>query len=208
MCKIKICGITNLEDALCVRDAGADYIGYIFYKNSPRYTDPELAGEINKKLDCIIKVGVFVNEDPAEINKIKKQAGLDFIQLHGDEKLDICCGFALSNLIKVLRVKDNIKDFDKFLQSGLQYILLDTYNKETYGGTGESFNWDLACEITKKFKGKIFLSGGINIFNVKEAVKIVKPYAVDVSSGVEIEPGKKDHDKVREIVSVVKILKT
>ncbi len=203
--KIKICGITNINDALFAQECGADFLGFIFYKKSPRYILPLKAKEIIDKLDKKIKkVGVFVNESYEEILRIKKECGLDFVQLHGDEDLEFCEKFDLSIIIKAIRVKDEI-NLDKYIK--LKYILLDKFSASEYGGAGKTFDWQKAVDFCKKYKGNLFVSGGLNSSNVLDAIETLHPYAVDVSSGVEKEPGKKDCDKVREFVELVNIKK-
>jgi len=203
MVKVKICGLTNLEDAKAAGDLGADYLGFIFYPPSPRYIFPEGAFEILKELPSSVKkVAVVVNADYELLKKLLN-GGFDLIQLHGDETPEILKKIPASRVIKVFRVRDN---FDKNLLKGWENtyaFLLDTYKKGTYGGTGETFNWDIAKRLVEE-GFKIFLSGGLTPQNVKRAIEKVKPYAVDVSSGVEAYKGKKDLNKLREFVSLAK----
>ncbi|HIJ59363.1 MAG TPA: phosphoribosylanthranilate isomerase [Nitrospirae bacterium] len=195
--KVKICGITKLEDAIIAVDAGADALGFVFYKQSPRYVTKEIAKSIIETLPPFVStVGVFVNEDPKIIDLIQNVTGIDYIQLHGDESPDITCLW--KKTIKAIRV-NKIIDLAFIEQYNCSTFLLDTYTKESYGGTGQIFNWDIALEA-KKF-GKIILSGGLNPENISKAVRYVKPYAVDVSSGVESRiKGKKDPQKVRDFI--------
>jgi len=203
MIKIKICGITNTHDAQAVKNAGADFMGFIFYKKSPCYVTPEVACEISKMLgNSIKKVGVFVNETPENICEIKKKCSLDFIQLHGDEDVAFCKNFDAQKIIKVIRVQEATPDISQYLKIGIKYFLFDTYAKTSYGGTGKIFDWSLLRELP--CEAKIFLSGGINKENVLQAIKTIKPYCVDVSSGVEEIPGKKDSKKIEEIVRMVR----
>jgi len=194
MVKIKVCGITNLEDAQLACGLGADALGFIFYKKSPRFVSSVTAKSINDSLPPFVNtVGVFVNALLSEIDQILKTVPLKLIQLHGDETPDYCRQILLPAL-KVFRVKN---DFDlsimkKYKTSG---FLLDTYHDQSYGGTGETFNWNIAKEA-KKY-GPIVVSGGLNSKNVRQAVEFVHPYAVDVCSGVEAEPGKKDSRKLK-----------
>jgi len=203
MVKVKICGLTNWEDAKAAGDLGADYLGFIFYPPSPRYISPEGAFEILKELPSSVKkVAVVVNADYELLKKLLN-GGFDLIQLHGDETPEILKKIPASRVIKVFRVRDN---FDKNLLKGWENtyaFLLDTYKKGTYGGTGETFNWDIAKRLVEE-GFKIFLSGGLTPQNVKRAIEKVKPYAVDVSSGVEAHKGKKDLNKLREFVFLAK----
>jgi indole-3-glycerol phosphate synthase/phosphoribosylanthranilate isomerase len=200
--KIKICGITNLEDAKNAVSFGADYLGFIFYSDSPRYISCENAAHIIssiKKMNIHVKfVGVFVNEGIERIKEIKKKCSLDFIQLHGDEDLKFVKNLNES-VIKVFRVKDSA-DVYKINNSSYEYILLDNFDKDLYGGTGNVFDWDILSGIKEK---KIFLSGGINADNIKKALKS-NIYSIDVSSGVEISPGKKDIDKLRKLFESIR----
>ena len=201
MVRAKICGITNREDALCAVDYGADALGFIFYKKSPRYIAPEKAAEIVFDLPPFVtSVGVFVNASERHVDVAVKLAGLRAIQLHGDEPPEACLGHAVP-VIRALRVGS---DFDaQTMQSHLvNTFLLDTARAGSYGGTGEVFDWAKAREA--KAYGRIILSGGLNPDNVREAIEQVAPYAVDTSSGVEAEPGKKDPKKVRDFLARAK----
>ena len=199
--RVKICGITNLDDALCAVGNGADAVGFNFYKKSPRYVAPGKAGEIIADLPPFVTpVGVFVNASEVHIDVVVKLAGLRAIQLHGDEPPEACLGHSVP-VIRVLRVG---QDFDaETMRSYLvDTFLLDTAKTGSYGGTGKTFDWSRAKEA--KAFGRIILAGGLNPDNVAEAIDEVAPYAVDTSSGVEIEPGKKDHEKVRKFLEVAK----
>lgn len=199
MVHAKICGITNREDALCAVKCGADALGFIFYEKSPRYVAPEKAAEIICDLPPFITpVGVFVNAP--HIDATVKLAGLRAIQLHGDEPPEACLGHDVP-VIRALRVGN---EFDALaLRSHpVHTFLLDTARAGSYGGTGETFDWAKAREA--KNYGRIILSGGLNPDNVREAIEQVAPYAVDTSSGVEAEPGKKDHKKVRDFLARAK----
>jgi len=191
MVRFKICGITNLDDALASINAGAYALGFIFVKSSPRYISPENAKEIICSIPPFIQtVGVFMNEDASRIEEVVKFCGLDMIQLHGDEDPAFCRRF-MPRSIKAIRVKDKESiSLIKSYKGCVRAILLDTYKKEKAGGTGESFDWDLALEA-KQFGIPIILSGGIGPENVRQAVSLVKPYALDINSKVETHPGKK-----------------
>lgn len=205
MVKIKICGITNNEDACAVAEAGADAIGFVFYEKSARRVSVEQAAAIIKTLPPFITtVGVFVNETPEKILSIADEAGLNCIQLHGDETPLECEKLAaLTSLnlkmIKAVRVrsKADLKGIGNYKASA---VLLDAYKDASYGGTGEVFNWDIAKDFNSKGDYPVILSGGLTPENVAQAIRLVRPYAVDVSSGVERAPGIKDNTKVRKFI--------
>lgn len=193
--KVKICGITNVEDAQNAIRLGADYIGYIFYKKSPRYVKPEVVARINEMVSGATKrIGVFVNEQPAGIIRTVKKAGLDMVQLHSVLNDNTYEEMNRSNIpyIKVIRVKNEPIQSDDLLKDikNCYAYLFDTYDSTVFGGTGKKFDWAVAKSAA--VKTKVFLSGGLDEKNVKNAIKEVKPYAVDVCSGVELSPGKKD----------------
>lgn len=203
MVRIKICGITNLDDALAAADYGADALGFVFYEKSPRYVKPEKVKEIISKLPPFIStVGVFVDEDPSKINEIIEYTGINIVQLHGNEPSNLCQKW--QRVIKAFRVKDFI-DLHPLEEYKVSAYLLDAYTPEAYGGTGQIFNWDIAIDA-KRF-GRIILSGGLNPYNIEKAVRYVRPYAVDVSSGVEKEKGKKDLKKMKDFIEKVRALK-
>jgi phosphoribosylanthranilate isomerase len=200
--KIKICGITNVEDALVAAEAGADAIGLMFYEKSPRYVSIERAQEISHSLPpYIMRVGVFVDPDPSLVGTAMAYCGLTMLQFHGDEPNDFCCQFGLMSM-KAFRVKD-AGTLQHLANYQTDAFLLDSYVAGKHGGTGEKFNWNLAIEA-KKLGKPIFLSGGLTPENVAAAVAQVIPFGVDVSSGVEAEPGKKDHKKIRDFVAAVR----
>ncbi len=203
MVKVKICGITNLEDALVSMDSGCDALGFVFYKKSPRYIEQGKARDIIKRLPKnIIKIGVFVNEREKEIKRIAKLCRLDMLQFHGDESAGFCKRFKGYKIIKAFRIKNGI-DFKKVLKYKTFACLFDAFVQSKIGGTGKSFNWELLNDIDK-ITYPVFLSGGLSVKNVREAIKIVKPEWVDVSSSLEIKPGKKDSNKIKEFISAVK----
>lgn len=196
--KTKICGITNLEDARFVSGALADYIGFIFYRDSPRYIEPAKAGAIINWLEGPQKVGVFVNQPLDDVQSIATQTGLDLVQLHGDESVEYC-GMIEQPVIKVFHVGESTsatdlrKRIDPYLDE-VEYLLFDTKLPGKWGGTGQSFDWNLLSEIGEL--KPYFLSGGLRDDNIREAIKQTNPYAVDLSSGLEESPGLKDFSTV------------
>ena len=201
MVRVKICGITNADDALLAAECGADALGFVFWKESPRYVEPGEAGRIIGKLPPLITpVGVFVDESLERVNEIACGARLGAIQLHGSETPEYCSRVNAA-VVKTFRIKEGM-DINPMGGYRVSAYLLDTFRAGTPGGTGITFNWDIALEA-KKF-GRIILSGGLNPENVKEAVLRVNPYAVDVSSGVELRPGKKDPDKISGFIKNAK----
>ncbi len=194
MLRIKICGITNLEDAIAAADYGADALGFVFHRDSPRAISPETAKAIISGLPPYVNtVGVFVNEKKSEIEKIVDFTGIDIIQLHGSEPPEECQ--MCRKVIKAIRVKD-LTSLEPLNRYKVSAFLLDTYSPHTTGGTGQIFNWDIAIEAKKL--GRIILAGGLTPENVEEAIKWVMPFAVDVATGIEGgEKGKKDHNKLR-----------
>ena len=199
--RVKICGITNREDALCAAAEGADALGFIFYPRSPRFVPAETAAAIIEALaPFVTPVGVFVNEPRDHIAATVASTGLRAIQLHGDEPPEACAGFAVP-VVKALRVGE---DFDTSALNDYPVgtFLLDTEKKGLYGGTGETFDWAVARDAARC--ARIVLSGGLTPENVAEAVGAVGPYAVDCGSGVESEPGRKDHAKIVRFVEEVR----
>jgi phosphoribosylanthranilate isomerase len=201
--KIKICGITNLEDASYAADLGVDALGFIFAK-SPRQISPETAYEIIRELPPLVKtVGVFANEDVSKIKTVIEYCAIDLVQLHGDEEPYTCMEL-LPRTIKALRVKDESSAHEALkYRDTVRALLLDTYAKDKMGGTGETFNWELALKI-KESGIPIILAGGLGPENIEEAIAKVRPYAVDLNSGVEVKPGKKDHALLRKTVEKIK----
>lgn len=201
MIKIKICGITNLDDALAAAEYGADALGFIFYKKSPRYIKPEKAAEIISQLPPFITpVGLFVNEREEKIREVQQHTCIQTIQLHGDETPDFCSRFG-ERVIKAFQVKDK-ESIKHLAQYHVGAFLLDSYRDGQRGGTGTTFDWHLAV-VAKTF-GRIILAGGLTPDNAAEAVKLVQPYAVDIASGVEREPGIKDHSKIKKFITEVR----
>lgn len=183
-----------MEDALAAVDYGADALGFVFFPGSPRYVNPETVREITSFLPPFIStIGVFANEEQQKIREIMQFAGLDVLQLHGDERPEMCTVW--HRVIRALRVKDlsDLRPLEEW--SRVSGFLLDTFSPGQFGGTGQIFNWDIAVEA-KRF-GRIILSGGLNPDNIERAIERVAPYAVDVSSGIEEKKGKKDLKKMR-----------
>jgi phosphoribosylanthranilate isomerase len=201
MTRIKVCGITNLNDAFLALDLGADALGFIFYRYSKRYISAEDAlGIISKLPPFVTTVGVFVNQGVEELKSMKRKTGFDLFQLHGDEEPDYCRELG-NSVIKAIRVNDRISqdDVDSF---PVQALLFDAYSTADFGGTGRSFNWELLKGIA--LSKSVILSGGLTPENVAEAIHIVNPYAVDVSSGVEDYPGKKNPVKLKAFIEAVR----
>lgn len=196
MARVKVCGITNLNDARASVEAGACALGFNFYPKSPRYLPPLEAAEIIRQLpEGVFAVGVFVNEpDSTAIKAVAKMAGIHAVQLHGEESPSFCNSLNDLFVIKALRVRD---DFHPREAASFETdaILLDAFKAGLYGGTGQPFDWTVAAR-TKEFVRKLFLAGGLNATNVGQAIKAVQPYAVDVCSGVESSPGRKDPAKL------------
>ena len=203
MVKVKICGITNWADARKSAEAGADFLGFNFYRKSPRYITPASAGRIIKRLPKGIKtVGVFVNETEENILKTAHLVGLQQIQLHGDESAEMVERLRQDFLvIKALRVDGKIEtslsDF-----ANADALLLDADNGKQYGGTGKTFDWNVMRGASAK--KKLFLAGGLTPENIAEAIRIGRPYAVDVCGGVEARPGKKDPKRVTAFMRAVR----
>lgn len=199
--KVKICGLTNLEDVLDAIELGADYLGFNFYPQSPRHVTLEKCKEMFLEVPYEIgKVGVFVNADPQFVIDAATELNLDLLQFHGDETPEYCLQFARSYM-KAFRPK-NIADLSSVPNYAPDYILIDAFVENAYGGTGIISNWDISREAKKH--GPVFLSGGLKPDNVEIAVHTVRPYAVDVASGVESTPGKKDYHKLEEFIKRAK----
>ena len=195
----KICGITNIEDARVAEDAGAYAIGLVFYKISPRFisidTAKEIVAHINQPLNS---VGLFVDADRDYICSVLEQIDLDILQFHGQES-EQTCAFFNKPYIKAIRVsKDTniLKEVEKY--SSAKAILLDTHVEGLLGGTGKVFDWTM---IPRNLSKPIILAGGLNVDNVKDAIRKIRPYAVDVSGGVESEKGKKDPKKIKDFIN-------
>ena len=205
--KVKVCGITNAEDALAAVEAGADALGFIFYEKSPRYVVPAVAANIIAELPPLVTpVGVFVNEGLATVRSIMDTCGLAMAQLHGDENVSYCRELDRPAM-KALRLRDRgsllaLAEYQG--RGGVRGFVLDTFSELAYGGTGQITDWGLAAEVAKSTP--LLLAGGLTPDNVTEAIRTVRPYGVDVSSGVESAPGKKDHAKMRAFVDAVRVV--
>ncbi|MFH1247620.1 MAG: phosphoribosylanthranilate isomerase [Candidatus Omnitrophota bacterium] len=201
--KVKICGITNLQDALKAVESGADALGFIFYKASPRYITPAKAASIISGLPSrIIKTGVFVNAREKTIRRVAKLCALNLIQLHGEETPRFCKRLKDLRVIKAFRVKDVVSPGEIVKYNTFAY-LFDAHANKQKGGTGKTFNWKL-IEHPDFITRPIFLSGGLNGLNVQKAIKTLHPHWVDVSTGVESAPGRKDHKKIKMFVQAAK----
>ncbi len=201
MTRVKICGITRKEDALHAVHAGADALGFVFYPKSPRCIDPEQARTIISALPPFVSaVGLFVNEGQKRIHEIASFSGIDVIQLHGDEAPQDCVvnGY---RVVKALRVRDqdSLSAADRY---GVSALLLDAWAPDQYGGTGRTFNWQLAARLAAR--RPVVLAGGLTPENVAQAIAAVHPYGVDVSSGVESSPGRKDPAKLAAFIANAK----
>ena len=202
--KVKICGIANIEDALLAEQLGADAIGFIFYRQSKRCISPEAAKIISQKLSAFtVKVGVFVNETEDEINRIVKEVKLNLVQLHGEEKPEMIERLILPS-IKSFRINDEF-DFSILEKYPCTNFLFDTFSQNEFGGTGKTFDWNI---IPSSLRKRIILAGGISEKNVEEIFTKINPYAVDVSSSLEISPGKKDHDKMKSFFQIINQLRS
>ena len=199
--RVKVCGITTLADALHAVAMGADALGFVFYPGSPRYITSASARQIIAKLPPFVSiVGLFVNANSDVIINTIAECGLDVVQLHGDELPEQCC-YGGVKVIKAVRVKDEtcLAGIEKYPVAAL---LLDAWSADAYGGTGQLGRWDLAAQVANQTP--VILAGGLNSGNVAQAIEIVKPYAVDVSSGVESAPGCKDPALIKSFIYTVK----
>jgi len=194
---IKICGITNLPDALAALEAGADALGFNFYRPSSRYVEPAVARKIIEEIPKpVLTVGVFVNED--DPRSIADEAGVSALQLHGDESPSYCKGLSDRHVIKTFAVDENF-DVNIVLEYEVVAVMLDARHQKLRGGTGHVIDWSVARRVNA-LDVPMFLAGGLSPENVQEAIRIVNPYAVDACSSLESEPGKKDHDRLREFI--------
>jgi phosphoribosylanthranilate isomerase len=204
MVLVKVCGITNLDDALAAVDAGADALGFNFFSRSPRYIQPEAARAIIDRLPAkVLTVGIFVNEELDAVKRIASTAGISAIQLHGTESPEYCKALKGRYLIKVFTTSGEFKP-EAVLDYDVQAIMLDAFDKEIFGGTGNRSNWAIARKTRELFP-RLFLAGGLSPENVGEAIDEVSPYAVDACSLLESVPGHKDHARVRDFVAAVRL---
>ena len=201
--RIKVCGITDLADLVHAVSAGVDGLGFIFAENSPRRVGPEKARELIKSVPPFVDaVGVFVNEDPDVVTDIIKYCGLTMVQLHGQESVDYCRLMPV-RVVKSFAVNPDTDGTEIAVYSDVAAgYLLDTYHQSMAGGTGQTFDWGLVENL--RIPGPVLLAGGLGPENVAEAIRAVRPFAVDVNSGVETSPGCKDHDKITELVDAVR----
>ena len=202
--KVKICGITSAADALAAVDAGADALGFMFYAPSPRNVNFDVAAEIIRQLPPFVaKVGVFVNPAEDEVRRAILECGLDTLQFHGEETPEFCRRFGLKTM-KAFRVRDaeSLRQTDAYANEAW---LLDSYVAGQLGGTGARFNWELATEAARRHT--VLLAGGLTAENAAEAVRKVRPYGLDVSSGLESAPGRKDAAKVGAFIAAAKSVK-
>lgn len=199
--KVKICGITNLEDALAAVEFGADALGFIFAAESPRAVSVEDVRQMIEKLPPFVTtVGVFTKGDERQLAKIVSYCGIDMIQFHGDFPQKIMARFS-HQAIQVLKVKDK-SALENIQTSGVRAVLLDTYHEKIAGGSGMAFDWEIARKATSL--GKIILAGGLSPDNVQSAIQQAMPYGVDVSSGVEAQKRQKDHLKMKQFITTAK----
>jgi phosphoribosylanthranilate isomerase len=205
--KVKICGITNVEDAEVAVWAGADTLGFVMYRKSPRFVEPAMARAIVAGLPpFVLPVGVFVNEEAERVRALMDECGLALAQLHGDESAQYCQNLGRPAL-KAIRLKDRggflaLAEFHG--RANVRGFLIDAFSDHAYGGTGQTVDWTLAQEAARS--APIILAGGLNPGNVAQAVQMVRPYGVDVSSGVEQRPGKKDPDKVKAFIQAARLV--
>ena len=206
--KIKICDITNLEDARFASGALADYLGFIFYEESPRYIEPAEAGAIINWLEGPEKVGVFVNQPLDDVNRIAKETGLDYVQLHGEESVEYC-QLIEKPVIKVIHIEEETVSYllehqIKQYEPVADFLLFDTKIDGLWGGTGTPFDWSVLKEAAIDIP--FFLSGGLHSDNIAEAIKKVQPYAADISSSLEQKPGLKDFEKIEVFMDKMRTL--
>jgi len=210
---VKICGLTNLEDARVVVEAGADLLGFIFYAKSSRYVAPEAAATIVRTLradgtSLPRVVGVFVNASVAEIQSIVAQVGLDFVQLHGNETTEWFAplggrAFKAAGPADAAAAQTQAAQFAPLGCAAGPSLMIDAYDPQAYGGTGKKADWHVAADLARQYPG-LLLAGGLTPANVAAAIDLVQPWGVDVNSGVEAAPGRKDHAKVRQFVQTVR----
>jgi phosphoribosylanthranilate isomerase len=195
---VKICGLTNAEDVSAVAALRPNALGFVFWPGSPRRVDPAEVKKWTEHIPAnVLRVGVFVDEDPTEINRIIARAGLNVVQLHGSEEKSAVSQVAGLCWKAVHLDKMTVEEADAYAVRG---ILIDQYNAAMPGGTGETADWAAAADFVQRTKHKVLLAGGLNSNNIKEAIERVKPWGIDVSSGVESEPGRKDLRRVEDFI--------
>jgi phosphoribosylanthranilate isomerase len=205
--KVKICGITNIEDARAAVASGADALGFVMYGKSPRCVKPAVASAIVAGLPpFVLPVGVFVNEDADMVRRLMDDCGFALAQLHGDESASYCQSLGRP-VLKAIRLKDRgsflaLAEFHG--RANVRGFVIDAFEEHAYGGTGQTVDWALAAEAARA--APILLAGGLTPSNVAEAIRQVRPYGVDVSSGVEERPGKKDPAKVKAFIEAAKLV--
>ena len=204
---IKICGITNVEDAAAAVAAGVDALGFNFYKPSPRYITPQRARQIIEQLPgSVLTVGVFVNESPELIRSIAAETGIKAVQLHGDESPTYCADLATNlSVFKALAASRDV-DIQLAGEYEVDALLLDTEDRSLRGGTGRVFDWSIAQQF-KHFTPKLILAGGLSPENIEAAIEAVRPYGVDACSSLEDTPGKKNHERMRVFVERARSVK-
>ncbi|PYL01305.1 MAG: phosphoribosylanthranilate isomerase [Verrucomicrobia bacterium] len=201
--RVKICGITRLDDALGAVEAGAEALGFMFYEPSPRNVSVNVTADIIRRLPPFVaKVGVFVNATEKAVLETISLSGIDTLQFHGDETPEFCRKFSPLKVYKAFRI-ERLESLHALPAYETDAWLLDGFAPDKLGGTGSNFNWELAVEA-KKLGRPIILAGGLTPENVAEAVRKVRPYAVDVSSGVESAPGKKDRARMQRFIAAAK----
>jgi phosphoribosylanthranilate isomerase len=207
MIKVKICGITNSQDADVAVAAGADALGFVMYRKSPRYVEPSAARSIIAALPpFVLPIGVFVNEDAGTVRRLMDECGFALAQLHGDESASYCLDLGRAAL-KALRLKDRssflaLAEFQS--RAHVRGFVIDAFSDHAYGGTGQTADWTLAAEAARAVP--ILLAGGLTPLNLADAIRQVRPYGVDVSSGVEERPGKKDPAKVKAFIEAARLV--
>ncbi|MFN3814377.1 MAG: phosphoribosylanthranilate isomerase [Aquificaceae bacterium] len=199
MTKVKFCGIRRVQDLIKACELNVDYVGFILYPKSKRYVSFKELEELLPFAKGVKRVSVLVNPNYENVKKALDR-GIDLIQLHGEESFEFAKKVGLGRVIKAFRVKESLKIQEEW--RGVYAVLLDTHSGEAYGGTGKTFDWSIARNVVEG-GFRVFLSGGLNSENVKEAIDYVRPYAVDVSSGIEISPGVKDHEKMERFLRVL-----
>lgn len=200
--RVKVCGITRAEDALKAAELGARYIGFIFVHNSPRCIDPATAGKIIRTLpESVVPVGVCMNVPRVRVTQVIAASGIRMAQFHGNEPPEYCESFGAFPAIKAFRVRPGfgLPDVERYRTD---LVLLDTFDPKREGGTGKTFDWDLAIPVAKRHR--VILAGGLNPDNVVRAVTAVRPYGVDINSGVETRPGVKSHEKLERLFSTLR----